>query len=255
VRAFEAEAVARADLVVAVSEEDAARFRALYGVPEPGLAVVPNGWDETAVRPASEPERRAARTALGLGDGDYALLFVGSDFPHNREALCWTIEALMPEAARGGAKLIVAGAVSRVLGGRREPWLIATGPVADLAPLLHAADAGLNPVDRGGGSNVKLPTCLGAGLAVITTPFGLRGYPTLAPHVTVAGRNAFAEALVARPRGWARAGGALPAEVASLAWASLGERLGERLASRLADRGVPGVPHAERAMRAAGGAA
>ena len=46
-------------------------------------------------------------------------------------------------------------------------------------------------------------------LAVVTTPFGLRGYPALVPHVTVAEPEAFADALAARPRGWNAGGLAL----------------------------------------------
>jgi len=242
VRAFEADAVARADLVVAVSDEDAARFRALYGAREEALAVVPNGWDETAVRPATPAARAAARAALGLARDDYVLLFVGSDFAHNREALRWTVDVLMP-AVGPSVRLVVAGAVTRALGGRREPWLVAVGPVDDLAPLLAAADAGLNPVESGGGSNVKLPTYLGAGLAALTTPFGLRGYAPLAPHAVVAERAAFADAVRARPRGWAAAGdSAPPPAVAAFAWGALGERLGACFEARLAARRAGGAP-------------
>lgn len=239
VRAFEAAAVLRADLVVAVSDEDAARFRALYGVADSRLAVVPNGWDEGAVRPADAAARAAARARLGFAADDYVLLFLGSDFPHNREALAWTVDALLPAAAASGARLLVAGTVSRALAGRREPWLTVLGPVDDLRPLLHAADAGVNPVETGAGSNVKLPTCLGAGLAVITTPFGLRGYAPLAAHATVVARGAMADAVAARPRGWARAGGAVPPAVAAYAWGALGEALAARLEERLAARSAP----------------
>jgi glycosyltransferase involved in cell wall biosynthesis len=245
VRAFEADAASRADLVVAVSDEDAARFRALYGVRDEALAVIPNGWDETAVRPAGPERRRAAREALGLAPRDYALLFVGSDFAHNREALRWIVEVLMPAVAPGGAKLLVAGSVTRVVAGRREPWLVAAGAVPDLTGVLDAADAGLNPVETGGGSNVKLPTYLGAGLAALTTRFGLRGYAELAAHAVVAPRDGFADAVAARPRGWAAEGAAAPPAVAAFAWGALGGRLGDRLeaclAARDAARGAAGT--------------
>jgi hypothetical protein len=100
----------------------------------------------------------------------------------------------------------------------------------------------------GAGSNVKLPTYLAAGLAVVTTRHGLRGYPELAAHVTVAEPAELAAALVSRPRGWAARGLEIPKAVADLAWGRLGERLGEALAARLgaaadAAGGVLDAPH------------
>jgi hypothetical protein len=229
VREYEARAARRADVVVAVSDEDAARFTALHGVAPERLVVIPNGWDETALRAPTPADRAAARAALGLAPSDYAALFVGSDFSHNREALSWCVERLMPEASRAGVRLIAAGAVARTFAARREPWLIVRPDVPDLLPLLHAADVGLNPVAHGGGSNVKLPTCLGAGLAMVSTAFGLRGYASLAPRVRNTEREGFAAALAARPRGWGMDGVTTPADVAAYAWGALGERLGEHL--------------------------
>jgi hypothetical protein len=104
---------------------------------------------------------------------------------------------------------------------------------------LHAADVGINPVSSGAGSNVKLPTYLAAGLAVVTSAYGLRGYPELAPHVIVAEAADLPEALRARPRGWAARGLSMPAAVSALAWGQLGERLGERLAAELPVQDAP----------------
>ena len=133
-------------------------------------------------------------------------------------------------------RLVVAGSVSRSLSSSHEVALRIAGEVEDLEPWLHAADVGINPVASGAGSNVKLPTYLAAGLAVVTTAYGLRGYPELEPLVTVAEPGEMAAALRERPRGWASRGASMPAAVASLAWGTLGERLGEVLAERLGER-------------------
>ncbi len=231
-RALEGRVVERAGLTVVCSDGDAARMRELYGVGEEALAVVPNGYDETAVRPPTTAERERARAALGLGPRDYAALFVGSDFPHNRAALAWIMDRVLPELAPDGFRLLVAGSVTRSLTGRREDWLIARAETPDLTPLLHAADAGLNPVTTGGGSNVKLPTYLAAGLAVLTTPFGLRGYAALRPLVAVAALEETVAALRERPAGWLARGCAAPPEVGEYAWGRLGEKLGEVLEAR-----------------------
>jgi len=255
-RALEAHAVETADLTVAASDEDAARIAELYGVPEHRLVVAVNGYDETAIHEPSPADRARARATLGIGEGEVVCAFVGSDVPHNRAGLAVLVEQVMPPLTGSGFRLLVIGAVARSLDGRREPWLMAAGERTDLASVLDAADIGLNPVLAGGGSNIKLPTYLAAGLAVVTTPHGLRGFPTLAPYVTVAEPRAMSEALRARPAGWARTAGAtLPAPVAAFAWGEIGERLGEAFVARLAgtggDTGTPaghaGAGHAHRA--------
>ncbi len=232
-RALEQSVVTSADLTVVCTDEDAARMRALYGVGDDRVAVIPNGYDERELRPATPPERLRARAALGLGAEDYVAVFVGADWGPNREALARLVDEVLPAVAGEGIKLLVVGSVARALAGRRAPWLVAPGEVAELLPLLHAADAGVNPVLSGGGSNVKVPAYLAAGLAVITTPFGVRGYATLAPHCSVAEWSQFADALRARPRGAAARGEAAPAALADYAWGRLGERLGEIYAARL----------------------
>ena len=243
VRDRERRAVERAGLVVTVSEEDAERMIAVHGAEPARLEVIPNGYDETALGPATTEQRARARAALALSPGDYEAVFVGSDVPHNREAARLLVETVGPEAARAGVVTIVAGGVSRAVT-RREPWLRVAGEVDDLATVLHAADAGLNPVMRGGGSNVKLPTCLAAGLAVVTTPFGLRGYASLGSLAVTAEPARFAEVLAARPLGWAARGETQPAAVREHAWGTLGERLGARIARRLAPDRLRGAAEA-----------
>jgi hypothetical protein len=237
-RAIEARAVERAGLTVVCCDEDAARIRELYGVLEESLTVIPNGFDETMIHAPDPEERARARAALGLGEREYAALFVGSDFPHNRAALAWLMDRVMPPLAREGFRLLVAGSVTRSLAGRREDWLLARPEMPDLAPVLQAADAGLNPVTTGGGSNVKLPTYLAAGLAVLSTPFGLRGFASLKPWIVIAGLEGLTEALRARPTGWLARGLPMPAEVAEHAWGRLGERLGEALEAKRRGGGV-----------------
>lgn len=233
VREREARAVLGADLTVVACTEDADRMVALHGAERSRIEVVPNGYDETAVRPPTPAERERARGALGLGPGDYACVFLGSDVPHNRDAARLLVERVFPALAGTGVALVIAGSVGAALGAARAPWLRVLGEVDDVGAVLHAADAGLNPVLRGGGSNIKVPTYLAAGLAVVTTPFGGRGYAALAPWTVVAEPDAFAEVLRARPAGWRVRGAEMPAPVAAHAWGRLGEALAETIAARL----------------------
>jgi len=225
-RALEGGAVRGSDLTVTCSDEDAARLRDLYGARSEAVAVIPNGYDERVHRPPTAAEREAARVSLGIGGQECVALFVGADWGPNREAMTCLVERIGPAVADAGVLLLVVGSVGRDWSGRREPWLRVLGEVADLRTALHAADVGLNPVAEGGGSNVKVPGYLAAGLACVTTPFGLRGYADLAAHCTVVERSAMADALRSQPRGWAARGDNAPAVLADYAWAALGERLG-----------------------------
>jgi len=145
--------------VLVVDDEPLARermLRLLAGARD--VEVVANGYDETALRAASDAERAAARKRLGIPDGAYVAAFVGGDWEPNHEAVAWLVEQVLPRLAGEDVVLLVVGAVAARLGDRREPWLRAHAETPDLAALLAAADAGLNPVASGGGSNVKVPT-------------------------------------------------------------------------------------------------
>lgn len=246
VRDRERRAVQAAHLTIAVSDEDAARMIALHGAEPSRVEVIPNGFDETRLHAPTAVERERARASLGLGARDYVAVFVGSDVAHNREAVRLLVERVGPAIAGRGVVIVIAGRVSGAVAGAREPWLRVLGEVPEITPVLHAADAGLNPVLRGGGSNVKLPTYLAAGLAVVSTPFGTRGYASLAPMATTAEPAAFADALLARPAGWAARGEIPPAAVAAHSWGALGERLGERFGARLAAPAATAGPAAIR---------
>lgn len=235
-RRLEGDAVRNASLTVTCSDEDAARMCELYGAPEDAVMVIPNGFDETGLRPPTPAERARARAAIGVREDAEVWVFVGADWGPNREALSWLVREVMPRCAREGAHLLVVGAVGRSLEHRQEAWLRVVGEVPMLAPLLHAADVGLNPVHTGGGSNVKVPAYLAAGLAVVTTPFGLRGYAPLRPLCEVVESDAFADALQAKPRGWHARGESAPEALGEYAWGRLGMKLGKSFEARLSRR-------------------
>ncbi len=237
-REIEGAAVREAHLTVTCSNEDATRMRELYGVPEDAVAVIPNGYDETELRAATPEERARARAAIGVREDAYVMVFVGADWGPNREALAALVKNVCPRLAADGVHLLVVGSVARSLAHTQESWLRVVGEVPHLLPLLHAADAGVNPVMSGGGSNVKVPAYLAAGLAVVTTPFGLRGYGALTPHCVVAEWDLLADAVRARPRGWNARGEAAPEALGEYAWSRLGGKLGELYEARASRRAL-----------------
>ncbi|HEY6865948.1 MAG TPA: glycosyltransferase family 4 protein, partial [Candidatus Eisenbacteria bacterium] len=112
-RRLEARAVARADLTVVCTDEDAGRIRELYQAPAGAVAVIPNGFDETRVTAPDEAARLRARAALGLGEREYAALFLGSDTPFNRDGLRRLTDHVVPALAGAGFRLMVVGGVTR----------------------------------------------------------------------------------------------------------------------------------------------
>lgn len=232
--ALERRAVQESDLSVACTEEDAEQLRRLHGAR--AVEVVANGYDETALAAPSEQARRGARARLGIPEQAYVAAFVGGDWVPNHEALAWLVREVGPRLAGDGIVLLAVGAVARRYEHLREPWLVARSEVPDLATVMAAADAGLNPVTRGGGSNVKVPTYLALGLAVVSSPFGLRGFEPLAPSVTSTELGGIADVLRARPRGWAARGESAPDALGAYAWGALGTRLASALAARVRAR-------------------
>jgi glycosyltransferase involved in cell wall biosynthesis len=98
--------------------------------------------------------------------------------------------------------------------------MLALGFVDSLVPLFAAADVAVNPVGAGSGSNIKVAEYLAAGLPIVTTPVGLRGYEAFADLVTVAPLDEFAEAVQT-----ARSGDGRRSALAELTWTALGRRL------------------------------
>lgn len=155
----ERDAVARADLVLAVSDADAGGLAERYGADRGRIVVLPNGADVEALTPADPERRAAARRALGLPPDRPVVLFAGADVTPNRRGLEW-VRALARRTDR--FTFLVVGEV----GGRprREGSLVATGWVPDFRACLDAADVSLCPIEFGGGTKIKLIESLAAGL-------------------------------------------------------------------------------------------
>jgi glycosyl transferase family 1 len=131
--------------------------------------------------PAGTRER--VRADLGLDEADTLLVFAASRFGPNLDAFARLEQFCRDEAAFLRSKrvyILALGSVSPAP--LRQGALLATGFVPEIASYLAAADAGLNPVIRGSGANVKVFEYLAARLPVISTIFGVRGTP-LKPEV------------------------------------------------------------------------
>ena len=174
VQTAEAEALRRAVAVLTVCQEEAERLRRLYQARGDLVWVeAPNGVALTRRLFLTVEEKRALRRRLGI-DGPLAV-FVGSWHEPNVVALD-TLLALAREFPK--VNFALAGSLSAHPKLRQVPSNLAvlgTLAEAELAVLLAAADIGLNPVTLGAGTNLKVLDYAASGLAILSTPFGVRG--------------------------------------------------------------------------------
>lgn len=228
VAGLEGRAVHASDLVVTCTEADAARLAELYG-DGPEFVIVPNGFDRELLDFERGRLREAARGSLGVAPGELALLFVGGPAYHNRQAVCYLERELLPQLGKR-VRLLIAGQCGDGRGNRSGDGAVQRlGYVEDLRPLFAAADIALNPVIYGSGSNLKMAEYLAAGLPVVTTPVGMRGFERLRDHLAVVELSQFAATI----RALELTPSAGKPQLAELTWTALGQRLHQALARLL----------------------
>ncbi len=157
------------------AESDLAFFRAHDSQSALRLPMIRCGVDPDAYRTAPGTRERI-RGELGLSDNDYLVVFSGSRYAPNVEALAALRDYCRAEQDfLKNARVFFLALGSMAETPSRDGALIVTGRVPDVNPYFAAADAGLNPITRGSGANVKLFEYLATRLPVISTAFGVRG--------------------------------------------------------------------------------
>jgi glycosyltransferase involved in cell wall biosynthesis len=175
VRFLEGRSGKRADAILCCAEDER-RFFARNAAGDTRLYAVPNGiFPERYLR--NEQVRAEVRRQLGLGEGDRCILFVGSRYAPNRDALSF----LQAFAARHQALMAELKLTFLVVGNvaaspSRAPGIICTGFVDEVLPYFHAADLAINPITQGSGTNVKVFEYLASSLPLLSTAFGVRGF-------------------------------------------------------------------------------
>jgi glycosyltransferase involved in cell wall biosynthesis len=168
---FEARALARSDLVVAVSDADAATFSRLYpGAARRPVHVVPTGVDTDYFRPSAKAARRGH------------LVFTGSmDWLPNEDGVLYFAHEIFPRirAAEPGVTLSIVGraptpAVRRL---SELPGIEVTGRVEDVRPYIADGNVYVVPLRVGGGTRLKIFEAMAMGRAVVSTTIGAEGLP------------------------------------------------------------------------------
>lgn len=177
VRNLEEQAVQSANMVICTSDRDRALLEDAYE-PEGNIFVAPNAVDGSTIResPTEEQEYDSIKTELDIPTEVPVGLFVGGRHGPNNDAVKQL--KTIAEALRGADDsfhILIVGSAGSTLENTPSN-LTATGYVSELEPYFDVADMGLNPVEWGGGTNIKMIDYFARGLPVITTEFGTRGF-------------------------------------------------------------------------------
>ena len=206
---FEREALARFDLVLAVSEADAQTFQRLYpGALKTPAHVVQTGVDTTYFAPPSSPAEAAPHRGTTSGQDETGrrrnhLVFTGSmDWLPNEDGMLYFVREILPRIreAEPDATLSIIGraptpAVKRLAD---EAGIEVTGRVDDVRPHIAAGAVYIVPLRIGGGTRLKIFEAMAMGKAVVSTTVGAEGLPvTSGQNVVIADEPAhFARAVV-----------------------------------------------------------
>lgn len=183
-------AVELAAATVTVCHEDAHEL--LVGKRTGGpVLVVPNGVSP----PPSSGNHEGTKGGMIGSLESPSVVFLGSGHPPNVEAVSYILKSLAPQCPH--VTFHVIGSVCAAFS--KTPRNVRFWHVLDdeaKSGVLESCLCGLNPVVSGSGSNVKLADYLAHGLLVLTTDFGIRGYPpSVIEYVKVARLEEFPEVL------------------------------------------------------------
>lgn len=174
VRRIELRAAQAGDILVSCCADDAAFFTTHARVRQ--SIVVANGVSLERFR-GIEEHRSSTRRQLGIADDVRLFIFTGSKWGPNREACRYLLDFASGHGAWLDSErvhiLVVGDVVAEPF---RRPGLTATGSVEKVEPYFAAADAALNPITSGAGTNVKMGEFIALRLPIVSTAFGTRGF-------------------------------------------------------------------------------
>lgn len=174
VRTVEKQCCEKSLFITCCSGEDKNKLSTLYEFDANKCHVVPNGFDNEDIKFVPRVIRDDFKNKLNTS-GKVVTLFIGSLHGPNIDAvkLINNFSAKTPNAI-----YLIAGSVCNAFIGQRLPkrvYLLGEVTEGEKEVLLSSCDIGLNPMQTGSGTNLKLIEYLAAGLDVLTTSFGMRG--------------------------------------------------------------------------------
>ncbi len=162
------------DLKTTITNEDGARLKDIYS----------NSYSMTLPILYKIHSRCPNATAyLGGMETQGYVLFVGSDFPPNVEALEYISNVIAPIISK--KVLIVGKGLEKYKKSFEKANVEIVGFVEDISQYYTQADAVITPIFSGAGMKIKVAEALSYGKIVIGTPFSFVGYPEYNQNPTV----------------------------------------------------------------------
>jgi len=168
-KSYEAEALNMFDLILAITEEDATRFRAINPRCDERMIVVPAGADIPLVLPPAPP----------ADQGKIRLVHIASmDWLPNQAGLIWLLSDVLPLLDKTGVDYhldVIGKNMPDAFLKMSSPRVTVHGFVQDLKPIMSAAQIAVVPLHVGGGMRVKILDYWSMGIPVIATHVGAEG--------------------------------------------------------------------------------
>ncbi len=173
---YEAEVCRRSAHVVAVSEQDAQRFRTVFKAPR--VSKVPTGVDVAAFTPPKSEPPKEQRP-----EHKTDLVFVGSmDWLPNIDGCNYFVRKILPLIRQQKPDCTI-GLVGRAPGSgilemaRADSKVFVSGTVADIRPYFWGSTVSIVPSRIFGGTRLKIFEAMAAQIPVVSTSIGAEGLP------------------------------------------------------------------------------
>lgn len=174
----------KADLVVAISEDDARVFS--KWVDSDSLLVIPQGFDEEIYHPYYHPPQTDSPIVLFFGNYNYA---------PNREAVDIIYKVILPQVIQRVPKTLFQFVGPHPPNDIVHPNIEFTGFVDNLADYIRRANVIIVPILQGGGMRTKIIESLACGKTVISTAIGAGGIPTNFSNLMIRDIGEFPDAI------------------------------------------------------------
>ncbi len=181
-----------ADLVIAVSKQDAKAHKEMGAK---RCVVVPNGISKSSPSKESLDHWKSFKSQHGI---DVAATFIGSGHPPNWQGFLDVIGG-DTTFIKAGVKILLGGGIAdyfktiyKPAGQHKKFWhgVVPLGLLSEdrLAGLLKMSDIILLPITTGGGSNLKTAEAILSGKKIVATTYAFRGFEKYAnlPNVFLA---------------------------------------------------------------------
>jgi glycosyltransferase involved in cell wall biosynthesis len=168
-KAYEARALDAFDLILAITEADAQRFRSMNPRIDDRMIVLPAGADLPAALPPAPP---ASHMPLRM------VHIAAMDWIPNQDALRWLLSDVLPRLDRMGIAYhldVIGKNMPREFLDWKQDHVTVHGFVENLQPLTSAAQLALVPLQVGGGMRVKILDYWSMGIPVVATRVGAEG--------------------------------------------------------------------------------